>query len=123
MVLIYSYSNSTFDSWDRSEGNYWSDYNEQTRTKMGIGDGPYIINENNIDHHPLMGTYYIFNFSSFYYPVYKFEEVEVISNSTIGNVDRWFADDVNSPTGADWLLYITVHNTGNGKDYQRDKKC
>ena len=47
-------------SWDNGkEGNYWSDY--QTRYPdaaevgtSGIGDTPYVIDENNTDHHPLM---------------------------------------------------------------------
>ncbi len=44
---------------DDKEGNYWSDY--QTRYtnatevgNSGTGDTPFVINENNIDHHPLM---------------------------------------------------------------------
>jgi len=46
--------------WDNGEkGNYWNDY--QTRYPdvaevgtSGIGDTPYVIDENNTDHHPLM---------------------------------------------------------------------
>jgi len=44
---------------DGNEGNYWSDY--QTRytnasdiDNSGIGNTPFVINENNIDYHPLM---------------------------------------------------------------------
>jgi len=48
-------------SWDNSTvGNYWNDY--QTRypyaaevDTSGIGDTPYIIDENNTDNHPLIG--------------------------------------------------------------------
>ncbi|MGD8544675.1 MAG: hypothetical protein PVH12_00745 [Candidatus Bathyarchaeota archaeon] len=36
------------------EGNYWSDYNGSDIDGDGIGDSPYIINENNTDNYPLM---------------------------------------------------------------------
>jgi parallel beta-helix repeat protein len=42
-------------------GNYWSDYNGTDNNQDGIGDGigdiPYVINENNTDHYPLMYQY------------------------------------------------------------------
>jgi parallel beta-helix repeat protein len=52
--------------WDNGmEGNYWSDY--QTRHPYavevgtsGIGDTPYVIDENNIDNHPLMQSINIY---------------------------------------------------------------
>jgi parallel beta-helix repeat protein len=41
--------------WDNgSEGNYWSDYNGTDSNGDGIGDTPYIIDENNQDNYPLM---------------------------------------------------------------------
>jgi len=36
------------------EGNYWSDYNGTDANGNGIGDTPYVIDENNTDHYPLM---------------------------------------------------------------------
>ncbi|MBC7129636.1 right-handed parallel beta-helix repeat-containing protein [Candidatus Bathyarchaeota archaeon] len=39
---------------DGKEGNYWSDYKGADINGDGIGDTPYIINENNMDNHPLM---------------------------------------------------------------------
>jgi parallel beta-helix repeat protein len=50
-VVSSSYPNY----WDNgSEGNYWSNYNGTDTDGDGIGDTPYIINENNQDNHPLM---------------------------------------------------------------------
>jgi len=44
--------------WDNGfEGNYWADYNGTDYDGDGIGDIPYILNDNNIDHYPLMGPW------------------------------------------------------------------
>jgi parallel beta-helix repeat protein len=76
--------NST-NVWDNGlEGNYWSDYNGTDSNQDGIGDTPYVIDENNTDHYPLMGT--------FYGPwTYRNSQVDVISNSTVSNF--WFTLD------------------------------
>ena len=51
------------------EGNYWSDYairypNATQAGTSGVGDTPFYINENNIDHYPLMSPVDIFNVDS-----------------------------------------------------------
>jgi parallel beta-helix repeat protein len=51
---------SPVNSWDNgAEGNYWSNYNGTDSNGDGIGDTPYIIDENNRDNYPLMELYTI----------------------------------------------------------------
>ncbi len=43
------------NTWDNGfEGNYWSDYNGTDSDGDGIGDTPYVIDEENRDNYPLM---------------------------------------------------------------------
>ena len=50
-----AFSQSSTVIWDDgSEGNYWSDYNGTDVNQDGVGDTPYVIGSNNIDHYPLM---------------------------------------------------------------------
>jgi len=43
---------------DGCEGNYWSDYNGTDSDRDGIGDTPYVVDENNQDNYPLMNLYW-----------------------------------------------------------------
>ncbi|MCW4016772.1 MAG: right-handed parallel beta-helix repeat-containing protein [Candidatus Bathyarchaeota archaeon] len=44
-------------SWDNgTTGNYWSNYNGIDNNGDGIGDTPYVIDENNTDHYPFMSA-------------------------------------------------------------------
>ena len=46
---------STKNFWDNGvEGNYYNDYNGSDVNQDGIGDVPYIINDNNTDNYPLV---------------------------------------------------------------------
>jgi parallel beta-helix repeat protein len=66
---------------DDDEGNYWSDYAGQDLYGDGIGDAPYIIDVNNQDSHPLMGTFSNFTVTWKGEPYH----VNIICNSTISN--------------------------------------
>jgi parallel beta-helix repeat protein len=54
-------SSNIWDNGYPSGGNYWGDYTGTDKDSDGIGDTPYILNDNNNDNYPLMAP---FNISS-----------------------------------------------------------
>ena len=57
---IYSIQTSGENFWDDgypSGGNYWNDYVEPDLNHDGIGDTQYTIDENNVDHYPLINPW------------------------------------------------------------------
>jgi parallel beta-helix repeat protein len=74
--LISSYPNV----WDNGfEGNFWSDYIGPDTNRDGLGDTPRIIDDDNSDRYPLLGSFC--NVSIYYEE--NFHRVPVISNSTV----------------------------------------
>jgi len=74
-ILIFPSGYANF--WDNSlEGNYWDNYTSVDSNYDGIGDSWHEIDQNNVDHYPLMGMFSSFNTSIGYH-------VNVISNSTV----------------------------------------
>jgi parallel beta-helix repeat protein len=57
-------SSNTWDDGYPSGGNYWDNYNGTDNNGDGIGDAPYIIDENNQDNYPLMNQSIIPEFPS-----------------------------------------------------------
>ena len=64
-IQVYLHNSHFNNEWDdRCEGNYWSDYEERYPNaaeidQSGIWDTPYVIDENNTDHYPLMNPYWL----------------------------------------------------------------
>jgi parallel beta-helix repeat protein len=56
-INVIASGTNQFDIGYPRGGNYWSDYNGTDDDDDGIGDKPYIIDENNIDHYPLMSPW------------------------------------------------------------------
>ena len=55
LQVSFQGSETSGNSWtNSSQGNYWNDYNGTDNTGDGIGDTPYVIDDNNQDNHPLM---------------------------------------------------------------------
>lgn len=50
--------NAPINYWDNGrEGNFWGSYNGTDNNQDGIGDTPFVIGNNNIDHRPLIAPY------------------------------------------------------------------
>lgn len=101
--------NSTNSLDDSIEGNYWSDYNGIDEDQDGIGNEPYLVDANNRDKHPLMGTFSEFTTTR----EEQIYQVHTISNSTIFGFGFSFMEytikfNVTTPVNASGFCRIMI---------------
>jgi parallel beta-helix repeat protein len=85
------------------EGNYWSDYIGMDLNHDGMGDTPYVVDRNNTDNRPLMGTFSNFTTSDY--------SVQTICNSTIFDFNfngTAISFDVSGENGTDGFCRICI---------------
>jgi len=75
------YVRNSTDYWDDGfEGNYWSNYTGIDADNDGVGDTPFVLDANNVDHHPLMGLFYS-------YSAMPENDVGIITDSALDNFE------------------------------------
>ncbi len=75
----YSISADLVNFWDNGTiGNYWSNYNGTDNDEDGIGDTPYIINDENQDNYPLIDPETIPEFSSMIFISFLFISTVIV---------------------------------------------
>ena len=104
-AYIHNVSISFKNFWDDDgEGNYWRSYTGVDADHDGIGDSWFKIDENNIDHYPLMGMFSDFNATPEYH-------VQTICNSTISDFQfngTAISFNVSGEDGADGFCRICI---------------
>lgn len=124
LQVSHDYGANVWDDGYPSGGNYWSDYtgtdlNSGTYQNVtgsdGIGDTAYTIDFTDIDNYPLMAPFamssFVVNLAGNATPI----NVEVVSNSTVSNVQvdetaRILSFNVSGETGTSGFSRITVPN-------------
>ena len=97
--------------WDNgSEGNFWSNYNGTDQDSNGLGETPYIVDEKNQDHYPLMAPINIFDAGIWEWTPYN---VFVFSNSTVSDFsfnpeNTMIKFDVMGETGTIGFCNVTI---------------
>jgi len=111
---------NTWDNGYPSGGNYWSNYSgvdlysgpyQNETGSDGIGDTPYIIDENNTDNYPLMGMFSDFSVTL----KEEIYHITTVCNSTISafqfdQENKMVSFNVTGPDGTVGFCRITVPN-------------
>ena len=108
------------NTWDNGcQGNYWSDYNGTDLDVDGIGDTPYIIDENNTDRYPLMNRYWNPGDIDHDLDVDLFDAVRLLMayGSEEGDENYNPHCDINEPYGAIDLFDAVLLLLNYGKKY------
>jgi parallel beta-helix repeat protein len=75
------YVRNSTDYWDDGfEGNYWSNYTGVDADNDGVGDTPFVLDANNVDHHPLVGLF-------FSYSAMPENDVGIITDSAVDSFE------------------------------------
>ncbi len=93
------------------EGNYWDTYNGTDANHDATGDTPYTLAQNNVDNHPLMGTF----FSSVIAMQEEDYRITFICNSTVSefhysNVPQIMQFNVTGPDSTTGLCRVQLPN-------------
>ena len=122
----HAHSYGSVNVWDvgyPSGGNYWSNYtgvDEKSGSSQdesgsdGIGDTPYIIDANNIDHYPLMGTFRDFTVHPLS-PTHTPQSIIVISNSTVTDFADYYVP-TNDSEQSDQLVQLFLEFSVTGQN-------
>jgi parallel beta-helix repeat protein len=106
-VYIPSNGYQSANFWDDGfEGNFWNDYTGPDSDNDGIVDAALILDENNVDHYPLVGTFQAF-------PASAGRQVNIFSNSTVENFqysesDRKISFSVRGANGTTGYCKIVI---------------
>ena len=110
-VEVSTYESNVWDEGYPYGGNYWSNYNgtdlysgpyQNITGSDGIGDTPYVISPNNVDHYPLMKPYAGLTTFQAAQTVYIESDGSVTPSnapiSTVDNVTYTFSSNISFPT-------------------------